>query len=105
MLCDKVCQWLATGQWYSPGTPVSPTNKTDRHDITEKLLKVALKTINQKSLTPFTFSKKGYGCKGTWEIIQHYTQINSISVVWLLLFPMYLVSNDIKRRPLFNLKI
>jgi hypothetical protein len=22
-LCDKVCQWLATGQWFSPDTPVS----------------------------------------------------------------------------------
>jgi hypothetical protein len=47
ILCDKVCQWLATGQWFSPGTPVSSTNKTDRHDITEILLKVALNTINQ----------------------------------------------------------
>jgi hypothetical protein len=46
-LCDKVCQWLATGRWFSPGTPVSSTNKTDRHDITEKLLKVTLNTINQ----------------------------------------------------------
>ena len=36
-LCDKVCQW------FSPGTPVSSTSKTDRHDITEILLKVALK--------------------------------------------------------------
>ena len=43
-LYDKVCQWLATGQWFSPGTPVS-SNKTDRHDITEILLKVALNTI------------------------------------------------------------
>ena len=31
---------------FLPGTPVSSTNKTDRHDITEVLLKVALKTIN-----------------------------------------------------------
>jgi hypothetical protein len=46
-LCDKVCQWLATGRWFSPGTPVSSTNNTDRHDITEILLKVALNTINQ----------------------------------------------------------
>jgi hypothetical protein len=30
----KVCQWLEAGQWFSPGTPVSSTNKTD-HDITE----------------------------------------------------------------------
>jgi hypothetical protein len=27
-LCDKVCQWLATGRWFYPGTPVSSTNKT-----------------------------------------------------------------------------
>ena len=46
-LCDKVWQWLATGRWFSPGTPVSSTNKTDHHDITEILLKVALNTINQ----------------------------------------------------------
>ena len=44
-LCDQVCQWLATGQWFSPGTPVSSTNKTDRHNITEILLKVALNSI------------------------------------------------------------
>ena len=29
------------------GTPVSSTNKTDRHDIAEILLKVTLSTINQ----------------------------------------------------------
>ena len=45
-LYDKVCQWLATGQRFSPGTPVSSTNETDCHDITEILLKVALNTIN-----------------------------------------------------------
>ena len=45
-LFDKGCRWLATGLWFSPGTPVSSTNKTDRHDITEILLKVALNTIN-----------------------------------------------------------
>ena len=41
-LCDIVCQWLETGRWF---TPVVSTNKTDRHDITEILLKVALSTI------------------------------------------------------------
>ena len=45
-LCDKVCQQLAAGRWFSPGTLVSSTNKTDCHDITEILLKVALNTIN-----------------------------------------------------------
>jgi hypothetical protein len=55
-LCDKVCQWLAAGRWFSPGTPVSSTNKTDGHDITEILLKVALKTI---TLTPIKVNMQG----------------------------------------------
>jgi hypothetical protein len=37
--------WLAAGQWFSLGTPISSTNKTDLHDITEMLLKVVLNTI------------------------------------------------------------
>jgi hypothetical protein len=41
----KVYQWLATGQWFSPGTLVSSTNKTDRHDITVLLVKVALNNL------------------------------------------------------------
>jgi hypothetical protein len=37
--------------WFSPGTPVSSINKTDRHDITEILLNAALNII---TLTLFT---------------------------------------------------
>ena len=44
-LCDKVCQWLPAGRWFSPDTLVSFTTKIDRHDTTEILLKVALSTI------------------------------------------------------------
>jgi hypothetical protein len=40
-----VCLWLATGRCFYLGTSISSTNKTDRHDITEILLKVALNTI------------------------------------------------------------
>ena len=37
---------LALGLWcLVPGIPVSSSNKTDHHDITEILLKVALNTI------------------------------------------------------------
>jgi hypothetical protein len=37
---------MPCGTWVvSSVTPVSSTNKTDRHDITETLLKVALNTI------------------------------------------------------------
>jgi hypothetical protein len=46
-LCHKVCQWLATGQWFSPGTLVSSTNKTDRQDITEIFLKLALNIVTK----------------------------------------------------------
>ena len=46
-LCEKVCQWIATGRWFSPGTPVSSINKTYSYYITKILLKVALITINQ----------------------------------------------------------
>ena len=45
-----VQQWLATGLWFSPGPPVSSTNKTDRHDIAEILLKVALNTITKNTI-------------------------------------------------------
>jgi hypothetical protein len=44
---DKVFQLLAHGRWFSPGTPVSSTAKTGRHEIAEILLEVALK--HQKS--------------------------------------------------------
>ena len=51
-LCDKVCQWLATCWWFSLGPPVSSTNKTDRHNITEISLKVELNTIKQTNNIP-----------------------------------------------------
>jgi hypothetical protein len=37
---------------------VSPTNKTDCHDIAEILLRVALNPINQTTLTEITWHKK-----------------------------------------------
>jgi hypothetical protein len=43
--------WLQTDQWFSAGPPVSSTNKTDRHDITEILLKVAFNTIKPTNQT------------------------------------------------------
>jgi hypothetical protein len=48
----KVCQSLAAGRWFSPGTPVSSFNKTDLHDTTEILLKVALDTITLTHIHP-----------------------------------------------------
>jgi hypothetical protein len=39
-ICDKVCQLLATGRWFTQGPPASSINITDRHDIAEILLNV-----------------------------------------------------------------
>jgi hypothetical protein len=61
-LCDKVCQWLVAGRLFSPSTPVSSTNKTDRHDITEVLLKVAFNTI---ILTPL-YESHSHGDQFYW---------------------------------------
>jgi hypothetical protein len=43
---DTIQMYMTTDRWFSPGTPVS-SNKTDRHDRSEILLKVSLKSINQ----------------------------------------------------------
>ena len=47
-----VIKFISDLRQVSPGSPVSSTNKTDRHDIhfvTEILLKVALNTITPKT--------------------------------------------------------
>jgi hypothetical protein len=67
-LCDKVCQWLATGQWFSPCPLVSSTNKTDRHNITEILLKVALNTINQKNMALWVVYSSYLFLKCPWHL-------------------------------------
>jgi hypothetical protein len=48
---------MATGQWLSLGTAVISTNKTDCHDITEILLKVALRSIKQTNNIWSTINK------------------------------------------------
>jgi len=47
------------GRWLYPGTSVSSTNKTDRRDITEILLKMALITIIQTNLIQTHYYVKG----------------------------------------------
>jgi hypothetical protein len=66
-LCDKVCQRLMTGWCCFPGPPVSSTNKTDHHDITEILLKVGGMIIHHKQTNKQTEILAGL-CKSahTW---------------------------------------
>ena len=57
--CDKVCQIPVQGRWFSPGTPASSTCKTDRRDMTEIMLKVALNPnqTNKQTNISFVFLK------------------------------------------------
>jgi hypothetical protein len=48
-LCDKVCQWHAAGRWFSPGTLVSSTNKTDCHDRTITTMMAPIAVIKEIS--------------------------------------------------------
>jgi hypothetical protein len=58
-------------RWFSPAPPVSSTNKIDRHDITEILLKVALNTINQ-TLSQMTI----YMFHLSWALPGHFPFMN-----------------------------
>jgi hypothetical protein len=77
MQIRKVCRYYKDGRrrywmihyylsknpdrWFSPGSPVSSTNKTDRHDtgIAEILLKVPLSTHNPNPIVNGTQSQDG----------------------------------------------
>jgi hypothetical protein len=51
---------LAAGRWFSPGIPVSSTNKSDRHDVTENIVESGVN--HQKNLKPNTFIYYYYIC-------------------------------------------
>jgi hypothetical protein len=81
--CDKVCLRLATGRWFSPGPPGSPTNKTDCHDITEILLKVTLNTIKQKpkqNISDLLLYYRLHNCRQSMHIIDKAESVNQKSL-------------------------
>ena len=47
-LCDKVCQWLAAGQRFSSGSPVSSTNRTVRPRYNWNIVESGIKHQNPK---------------------------------------------------------
>ena len=87
-LCDKVCQWLTTGPWFSPGPPVSSTNKTDRHDITEILLKVALNYITNPQISKFFFAIVNYTIR--LRSCGNYSAINTFDLLPIIYVKMYI---------------
>jgi hypothetical protein len=62
-------QLLVAGRWYSLCTLVSSTNKTDQHNITEILLKVALNTIKPNL---FSFFVRWVGIIGVYHHFQQF---------------------------------
>ena len=84
-LGDTVCHWIATVYLFSPNTPVSPTNKSDRHDIAEILLKVALNTI---TITP-----------NSTPLFPIYSQINylylPVCTIFMLIYPSLTIHVDV----------
>ena len=80
------CQWLVTGRWFCQGTPVSSTNKTDRH-----VMKVALNTINQ-SIIVYKFWSLRTTNSGTFigtNMNLHITyMLNSFLLIYIIEFPL-----------------
>ena len=73
------------------GTPVSFTNKTDRHDIAEILLKVALSTIKQLQINKQTWNETVFVLKQHFDVrifqlVQKYTSVSTWSKVQALWF-------------------
>jgi hypothetical protein len=93
-LCDKVCQWLATSRWFSPSTPVSPTNNTDHHDITDICFKPIFRKIIVQSWLLFRYYvlPLSYNCCSIindwigWPcVLSNFWWWSDMSIHWLLL--------------------
>ena len=83
-LCDKVCQWLATGRWFSPCIPVSSTNKTNCHHINWNTVESGVK--HHKTLTPEIWSDKGGGLWSGWPykkgttVFRYWIKVSNLSM-------------------------
>ena len=75
-----------TSKWFSLGPPLSSTNKTNRYDISEIMLKVALNTIKQTNIIG----------QGGWCVWCHFQQYFSyiMMVILLLMEENKVVSAD-----------
>jgi hypothetical protein len=54
-LCDKVCQWLASGRWYSPGTPVSSDERLSFEEHSNDTLLELDQKVMDKIWVPDTY--------------------------------------------------
>jgi hypothetical protein len=65
-LCNKVCQWLATGRWFSPHTPVSSTNTTCLHDIADHTITTASERHEKDMKRKVTVDNVGNHAESIW---------------------------------------
>jgi hypothetical protein len=86
-LCHKVCQWLAAGRWFSLGTSVSSTNKTDRHDITVILNTLALNTKNSHYTEWSVLTPHHYTLSINLNTAQEYKNGNEFNIIQRLFRP------------------
>jgi hypothetical protein len=82
-LCDKVCQWFAAGL-FIPGTPDSSTNKTDRHDIAEILLKLVLNTNQSIIIWGYPSPKTTFSLQKGWPYKRVITVIKLCLNTWVV---------------------
>jgi hypothetical protein len=85
-----------TGRWSSPGISVSSTNKTDHHDITEILLKVALSRNNTHKFVTFSRSYTTSSPKCFNSIHDEIVSVVASSVIYQLFEPGLVKPRTIK---------
>jgi hypothetical protein len=62
--------------WFSPSTPVSSINKTNRHDITDIVLKVALNAITLTLILNCALNKSHTVAKNVFSELKYETTVN-----------------------------
>jgi hypothetical protein len=102
---SKVCQWLATGLWFFPGTPVFSTNKTDRYIVEggKGLRNCRTIILSEKVRTMLTiFCEKGYWYP-PWPIrMSRYIAMTSQFVITVYTLLIKFGSQDITEKVMKN---
>ena len=81
--CDKVCQWLVAGRWFSLGTPVSSANKTKQPRYNWNIVESGVK---HHSSTLLITAKDMMSISATqWRIVLD-TTLCDYNFMWLQLY-------------------
>jgi hypothetical protein len=86
-LCEKVCHSLAAGQWFSPGTPVSFTNKTDFYGCNID--------VNNHSSNPFSSLHRNKSEVEVWSIVIKLHRNKGDVEVWSIVIELHRNKSDV----------